>query len=61
MRELLDTEITYCEQLKIIVDKHFSRLEKILDIEDIETIFINISEILMVFLYSILSCLNKRI
>ena len=49
MKELLDTELKYCEALTMVIENFHDRLLNLLNTEDIETIFINIKDILKVF------------
>ena len=50
-----DPELKYCEALKVVIENHRNKLLNLLNAEDIETIFINIEDILQVFNFFIIS------
>lgn len=45
MKELLDTEINYCDTLKMIIDHFYTPMCIILDPDTHKSIFININEL----------------
>lgn len=45
MKELLDTEINYCDTLKMIIDHFYTPMGVILDSDTHKTIFINVYEL----------------